>query len=146
MAVLKVDTVVPADVLLFSFCKGIGDQQLLRGSMIIKDSPHSLSIQPLLPVQGSADVLQNHELTARVISHLDSLRDIIVCSAVSKSWHSTVSNLAPTSLVIPGHDADLTVIATDSILYWVQQKQRQGHLHNLHTLSILLMQMTEGVA
>ncbi len=91
-------------------------------------------------------MLQNHELTARVISHLDSLRDIIVCSAVSKSWHSTVSNLAPTSLVIPGHDANLTVIATDSILYWVQQKQRQGHLHNLHTLSILLTKTSEDVA
>jgi len=69
-----------------------------------------------------------------------------VCSAVSKSWHSTVSNLAPTSLVIPGHDANLTVIATDSILYWVQQKQRQGHLHNLHTLSILLTKTSEDVA
>ena len=91
-------------------------------------------------------MLQNRELTARVISHLDSLRDIIVCSAVSKSWHSTVSNLAPTSLVIPGHDAILTVIATDSILYWVQQKQRQGHLHNLHTLSILLMKTSEDLA
>jgi len=91
-------------------------------------------------------VLQNHELTARVISHLDSLRDIIVCSAVSKSWHTTVSNLAPKSLVIPGHGANLTVIATDRILYWVQQKQRQGHLHNLHTLSILLMKASEDVA
>ena len=91
-------------------------------------------------------MLQNHELTARVISHLDSLRDIIVCSAVSKSWHSTVSNLAPTALVIPGHDASLTVMATDSILYWVQQKQRHGHLHNLHTLSILLMKVSEDVA
>ena len=91
-------------------------------------------------------MLQNRELTARVISHLDSLRDILVCSAVSKSWHSTVSNLAPTSLVIPGQDASLTVNATDSILYWVQQKQRQGHLHNLHTLSILLVKTTENVA
>ncbi len=50
MAVLKVDTVVPADVLLCSFCKGIGDQQMLRGSLIIKDSLHSLSLQPLFPV------------------------------------------------------------------------------------------------
>lgn len=90
-------------------------------------------------------MLQNHELTARVISHLDSLRDIIVSSSVSKSWHSTVSNLAPTSLVIPDHDAILKAIATDSILYWVQQRQRQGLLHNLHTLSIL-MEWSEDVA
>ncbi len=91
-------------------------------------------------------MLQNHELTARVISHLDSLRDMIVCSAVSKSWHTTISDLAPTSLVIPGHDANLTVTATNSILYWVQQKQRQGHLQNLHTLLILLMKASEDVA
>ena len=99
-----------------------------------------------MPVQDSADVLQNHELTARVISHLDSLRDIIVCSAVSKSWHTAISDLAPTSLVIPGHDAKLTVTATKSILCWVQQKQCQGHLHNLHTLSVLLMKASEDVA
>ena len=99
-----------------------------------------------MPVQGAADVLQNHELTARVISHLDSLRDIIVCSAVSKSWHTIVSNLAPTILVIPGHDANLTITVTENILYWVQQKQRKGHLHNLHTLSVLLMKAPEDVA
>lgn len=119
---------------------------MAEGFLISKDSLHFLSLQPLLPVQGSADVLQNHELTARVISHLDSLRDIIVCSAVSKCWHISVSNLAPTSLVIPGHDADLTVIATDRILYWVQQKQRQGHLQDLHTLSILLLNASDIMA
>ncbi len=114
--------------------------------LISKDSLHFLSLQPLLPVQGSADVLQNHELTARVIGHLDSLRDIIVCSAVSKSWHNTVSKLAPTSLVIPGHDANLTVIATARILYWVQQKQHQGHLQDLHTLSVLLLSAPDMIA
>ncbi|KAL0032484.1 hypothetical protein WJX77_003197 [Trebouxia sp. C0004] len=85
--------------------------------------------------KGSADVLQNHELTARVISHLDSLRDNIVCSAVSKSWHTTVSNITPMSLVIPGHDANVTVIATARILYWVQQRQHQGY-QDLHSLSL----------
>jgi len=83
-------------------------------------------------------VLQNQELTAAVLSHLDSLRDIIACSAVSKCWLATVSSLAPTSLVIPGPNAKLTLTATHQILYWVQQKHSNGHFQNLHRLSVLL--------
>ena len=83
-------------------------------------------------------MLQNQELTAAVLSHLDSLRDIVACSAVSKCWLATVSSLAPTSLVIPGPDAQLTLTGTHQILYWVQQRHSSGHLQNLHRLSILL--------
>ncbi len=90
-------------------------------------------------------MLQNQELTAAVLSHLDSLRDIIACSAVSKCWLATVSSLAPTSLVIPGPNAKLTLPATHQIQYRVQQKHSSGHLQNLHRLSVLL-EASEDVA
>ncbi len=83
-------------------------------------------------------MLQDQELTAAVLSHLDSLRDIIACSAVSKCWLATVSSLEPTSLVIPGLNAQLTLTVTHQILYWVQQKHSKGHFQNLHGLSVSL--------
>ena len=53
-----------------------------------------------------------------------------------------VSNLAPTALAIPGPNTKFTCKTTDPILYWVQQKQCQGHFQNLHSLSF----ETEDVA
>lgn len=83
-------------------------------------------------------MLQDQELIAAVLSHLDSLRDIVACSAVSKCWLATVSSLATTYLVIPGPNAKLTLTATHQILYWVQQKHGNGHFQNLHGLSVSL--------
>ena len=83
-------------------------------------------------------MLQSQELTAAIFSHLDSLRDIIACSAVSKCWLATVTSMAPTSLVVPGPYAKLALTATHQILYWIQQKHSSGHLQNLHSLSVLL--------
>ena len=97
-------------------------------------------------MQGYEDVLQNQELTAAVISHLDSLRDLFACSAVSKCWRATVSNLAPTALAIPGPNTKFTCKTTDPILYLVQQKQCQGHFKNLHSLSIETEDETEDEA
>ena len=93
-----------------------------------------LSLQPCVSVQTSDNVLQNQELTAAVLSHLDSFQEIIACSAVSKCWLATVSNLAPTSLVIPGPNAKLTLTATHHTLYWVKQKHSNGRFQNLHFL------------
>ncbi len=80
-------------------------------------------------------MLHNQELTAADLSHPDSLRDIIACSAVSKCWLATLSNLALASLVIPGPNTKLTLTAT--------QKHSNGPSQNLHRFSVLLMALED---
>lgn len=71
-----------------------------------------------------------------VLGHIDSLADLIRCSAVSKSWRSAYYMLRPTSLEVPGRPTGAA--GFDSILQWLQRKQRQHYFSNLRNLSLLL--------
>ena len=63
-----------------------------------------------------------------VFAHLESLEDIIKCSAVSKTWLLVGENLKPNSLLIPGANPHLDGKGMVQVLRWVQCKQQLGHM------------------
>jgi len=88
-------------------------------------------------------VFQNEELVAAVLGHIDSLRDLLRCSAVNRCWHSASKILRPTSIEIPGYYSSEEYVDFDDIVRWMQQKHQQQYFDKLQNLSLLL---SEAVA
>ena len=78
--------------------------------------------------QTTIDAVQEAGLLGAVFTHLESLEDILQCSAVSKFWSLVIQNLSPVSLIIPGCNPKLDSLGMTQVLYWVQRKQQQGHM------------------
>ncbi len=83
--------------------------------------------------------MQNEELVAAVLGHVNSLRDLLRCSAVSRCWRSATKILTPTSIEVPGvpYNQDID-ISFDDILQWLQQKHQQQYFDKLQNFSLSL--------
>jgi len=90
-------------------------------------------------------VFQNEELVAAVLGHIDSLRDLLRCSAVNSCWHSASKILRPTSIEIPGIYGVEEYIDSDVILQWLQQKHQQQYFDRLQNLSLSLSKSAAAV-
>ena len=91
------------------------------------------------------NALQNEELVAAVLGHIDSLRDLLRCSAVNRCWHSASQVLRPTSVAIPGIYGSEEYIDCDGILQWLQQKHQQQYFARLQKLSLSLSESVAAV-
>ncbi len=83
-------------------------------------------------------MLHNEELVAAVLGHIDSLRDLLRCSAVSSRWRSTAKILRPTSIEIPGKLSEGDHLYFDDIPQWLQQKHQQKYFDKLQNLTLSL--------
>ena len=86
-------------------------------------------------------MLQNEELVAAVLGHIESLRDLLRCSAVNRCWHSAFKILSPTTIEIPGYSRDYSstnYVDHDTIVQWLQQKHQQQYFDKLQNLSLSL--------
>jgi len=90
-------------------------------------------------------VFQNEELVAAVLGHIDSLRDLLRCSAVNRCWHSASKILRPTTIEIPGIYGVEECIDSDVILQWLQQKHQQQYFDRLQNLSLSLSKSAAAV-
>ena len=104
-------------------------------------SPQLNMLAPLLSIicavlikQATIEVVQEAGLLGAVFSHLESLEDIIKCSAVSKTWLLVSGNLRPASLIIPGASSQLDDKGMVQVLRWVQHKQQLGQMQVVPSL------------
>ena len=81
-----------------------------------------------LTVQATLTTVQEAGLLVLVLNHLESLEDILSCSAVSKRWHCACQHIQPASLTLPGRSSRLDEDGMMSVLRWIQNKQKQGAL------------------
>ena len=91
------------------------------------------------------NALQNEELVAAVLGHIDSLRDLLRCSAVNKCWQSASQALRPTSITIPGVSGSEENIDCDGILQWLQQKHQQQYFARLQNMSVSLAKTAAAI-
>ncbi len=57
--------------------------------------------------QSAFEVLASQDLLAAILSRLNELRDLLTCSAVSKTWNAATQKLQLASLVILGTCEDI---------------------------------------
>jgi len=81
-----------------------------------------------LTMQATLITVQEAGLLVLVLNHLESLEDILSCSAVSKCWHSAFQHIQPAGLTLPGRSSRLDEDGVMSVLRWIQNKQKQGAL------------------
>lgn len=78
--------------------------------------------------QATLTTVQEAGLLVLVLNHLESLEDILSCSAVSKRWHCACQHIQPASLTLPGRSSRLDEDGMMSVQRWMQNKQKQGAL------------------
>lgn len=88
--------------------------------------------------------IAEHGLLPAVLSHMDTLRDVVRCSVVSKTWQAAMREAQLTCLVIPGNTVQggepcvLDTVGMTSALTWLQSQNQEGRLHNVEYLSLEL--------
>ena len=80
--------------------------------------------------------LYTHALLGEVLSKLTSYGDLIICSAVCRTWRSTCDQLQPKCLEIPGGKYVMT--NTVPVLEWLQRMQKRDRLDRLDSLRLEL--------
>ena len=81
-----------------------------------------------LTIQATLTTVQEAGLLVFVLNHLESLEDILSCSAVNKLWQCACQQIQPASLTLPGRSSRLGEVGMMSVLRWIQNKQKQGAL------------------
>ena len=88
--------------------------------------------------------LADHSLLPAVLSHLDTLQDVVRCSVVSKTWQAAMPEAQLTCLIIPGYTYNgsktglLDTVGMASALTWIQSQNQEGPLRNVEYLSLQL--------
>ena len=84
------------------------------------------------------ETLESQGLLPYVLSHLESLRDVIRCSAVRKLWFAASLTACLKSLEIPAMDnSQVCLVDSDTklgIVAWLQKAQRRGCLAKISSL------------
>lgn len=91
--------------------------------------------------QTSLSTLEAQGLLPTVLQHLLQPADILVCSAVSKSWRVACRAVQPLSIVIGqgfGCSGRISVAGLTGILQWLQTQHAQQRLQQVFTLGIHL--------
>jgi len=116
--------------------------RLCGGVTVYEISPSrpGLNYQFLSLAQAVNRVFQDKELVAAVLSHIDSLRGLLRCSAVNRCWHYASNTLRPTSIEIPGESDPNEYVYFDDVPQWLQQKHKQQYFDKLQNLSLTLFQ------
>ena len=102
-----------ATVVLLCFCNAIIQQQAA------------------LVLQTSIASLEDEQMLMQVLRHLNSLKDIAQCSAVSRSWHAASQAVQLLSIVMDTGDRKLTSDNAATVLQQFQRCEAQGMFRQL---------------
>lgn len=89
-----------------------------------------------LSLQAVAHVLQNEELVACILSHIDDIQDMIRCAAINKCWQVASAKVQPKSLLIPHTITYINELGPQSILQWMRLKYQQQSFCHLESIAL----------
>ena len=86
----------------------------------------------------------DQDLLETVFSHIETLQNLVHCSAVNKTWPATVQSVHPSSITIPGctipcqEPCNLDEHVMAYALIWIRNKNQQRHFQHVQHLGIEL--------